>query len=386
MTILNLDGPSGRKSGKSLKVLLGIGGLAAVVAVASTLAANININSGPVEFGQGVSQTAACDDQITVTPYSTFINDSSTGSHRLTSIKIGGIDSSEDKCAGKTFVVKAYGDSGLLDLFNWEANVYDSLSEELNWTETERYNFVEIRNDVNEFIWTSGGTDDDDVFSETSTVTDTSFTLNLVSGTTQIRRNPLALASDVERITVETRDTVYSVGDIGPGNGIVFYYSQTGFRCGPTLSSICRNLEAAQSNWTLGGDPGVSWSTDTDSEEGRGNQVISVQGAYGTAIGTGYKNSIAIVEQAGNVAASTAAVAARDYRGPKNLTDWYLPSQDELSQIYSKKAVVGVFEEAFYWSSTERYADFGWAQIMSNGFGLEYQKRFDYAVRPIRAF
>jgi hypothetical protein len=209
MSILNLEGPSSSRSGKSLKVILGIGALAAVVAVASTLAANININSGPVEFGQGVAQTTTCDDQITVTPYSTFINDSSTGSHMLTSIKVGGIDSSEDKCAGKTFVIKAYGDSGLLPLFNWEIDDYDPvINPDREWRETERYNFVEVRNDVDEFTWTSGGTDHDDVFSETSDISDTSFTLNLVSQAYEVRRNPLALATAVKRITVETRDTI----------------------------------------------------------------------------------------------------------------------------------------------------------------------------------
>lgn len=237
MSLLNLESadPAGKGGKKSLKVLLGIGGLSAVIAVASTLAANISINSGPVEFGQGVAQTAACDDQITVTPYSTFINDSSTGSHRLTSIKIGGIDSSEDKCAGKTFVIKAYGDSGLLDLFNWETGVYDPLSiGELDWMETERYNFVEIRNDVDEFTWTSGGTDNDDVLSETSTITDTSFTLNLVSASSLVRRNPLALSSAVTRITVETRDTV----DEGP-------YAYCAALGGVAGSQSCQVISAA---------------------------------------------------------------------------------------------------------------------------------------------
>ena len=74
MSILNFDGPSGRNFGKPFKVVLGIGALTAVVAVASTLAANININSGPVEFGQGVAQTTACDDSITVTPRTQFLN------------------------------------------------------------------------------------------------------------------------------------------------------------------------------------------------------------------------------------------------------------------------------------------------------------------------
>jgi hypothetical protein len=48
MAILNFDSQSGSNSSRPLKVILGIGALAAAVKVASTLAANININTGPV--------------------------------------------------------------------------------------------------------------------------------------------------------------------------------------------------------------------------------------------------------------------------------------------------------------------------------------------------
>jgi hypothetical protein len=89
MSILNFDGPSGRNFGKPFRVVLGIGALAAVVAVASTLAANININSGPVEFGQGVAQTTACDDSITVTPRTQFINTSSSVTSTIRSFPVG---------------------------------------------------------------------------------------------------------------------------------------------------------------------------------------------------------------------------------------------------------------------------------------------------------
>jgi hypothetical protein len=92
MSILNFDGPSGRNFGKPLRVVLGIGALAAVVAVASTLAANININSGPVEFGQGVAQTTACDDSIMVAPRSTFINTSNSETSTSQSIQVGAVD------------------------------------------------------------------------------------------------------------------------------------------------------------------------------------------------------------------------------------------------------------------------------------------------------
>ena len=91
MSILDFDGTSGRKSGKPFRVILGIGALAAVVAVASTLAANININSGPVEFGQGVAQTTACDDSIMITPRSTFINTANSESSTSQSVQVGAV-------------------------------------------------------------------------------------------------------------------------------------------------------------------------------------------------------------------------------------------------------------------------------------------------------
>jgi len=117
MSILNFDGPSGRNFGKPLKIVLGIGALAAVVAVASTLAANININSGPVEFGQGVAQTTACDSEIVVTPQSSFINSENDASHYFTSVEISEIDGSADFCGGKIFRLRAYGSEGLLPLY-----------------------------------------------------------------------------------------------------------------------------------------------------------------------------------------------------------------------------------------------------------------------------
>jgi len=79
MEILNLSGNNGTGSEKSSKsrAFIGFGVIAAAVGLSSTLAANISINSGPVEFGQGVAQTVACsgDQPIIVTPASSFINE-----------------------------------------------------------------------------------------------------------------------------------------------------------------------------------------------------------------------------------------------------------------------------------------------------------------------
>jgi hypothetical protein len=246
MSILNLDGPSGRKPDKSLKVILGIGALAAVVAVASTLAANININSGPVEFGQGVSQTAACDDQITVTPYSTYVNSAGVGSHKLSSIKVSGIDSTESKCSGKTFVIKAYGEEGMLDLLNY-SQIY--IGDPPFIAQSDTYTAVEITNYGGNFVWTSGGTDNDDVFNDENLgdperdLTDTSFTINLVSQASTILRTPLASSEDVQKITVETKNAInanlnFSCDSI-PSDAPSYY------PCGPQLNVPISTLTAA---------------------------------------------------------------------------------------------------------------------------------------------
>ena len=64
------------RSKKPLKLILGVGVLAGVIALGSTLAASINLNSGgPIEFGQGVAQTVACDsDGVELTPFAQFYN------------------------------------------------------------------------------------------------------------------------------------------------------------------------------------------------------------------------------------------------------------------------------------------------------------------------
>ena len=112
MTLLDLDSTSKNTQSKTFRRVLGIGVITAVVAIASTLAANISINSGPVEFGQGVAQTTACDDAITLTPHSTFDNSYGlNGDFLLSDIEISSLDSTVGHCAGKALTIKTYGNS-----------------------------------------------------------------------------------------------------------------------------------------------------------------------------------------------------------------------------------------------------------------------------------
>jgi hypothetical protein len=69
------------------------------------------------------------------------------------------------------------------------------------------------------------------------------------------------------------------------------------------------------------------------------------------------------------------------------LSDWFLPSKDELNRLYSQKATVGVFVENFFWSSSESSADLAWVQIFFNGSQSDGGfKVSTFYVRPVRAF
>ena len=117
------------------------------------------------------------------------------------------------------------------------------------------------------------------------------------------------------------------------------------------------------------------------------NGSNTVIGATGTAIGTGLANTDAIIaKQATNYVVNYAAKICRDYRGG-GYTDWYLPSKDELNQLFINKSVLGGFDTYFYWSSTE--GNNYYALNQSFNIGLQYYNDTRYnkfKVRAVRAF
>jgi len=185
-------------------------------------------------------------------------------------------------------------------------------------------------------------------------------------------------------LTTDTQSVTPSaliVGNTGPGGGKIFYVAaSSGFTCGATLNETCYYLEAAPTSGTSAwADIQRTWSTGA-------NQSVSVPNANETSIGTGYKNSLAIVAQTGNEAGSSAAVAARGYGGPNSLSDWFLPSKAELNQLYTERISVGGFVDDFYWSSSERNAITAWGQYFTNGNQDFGWKDSAFYVRPVRAF
>ena len=179
------------------------------------------------------------------------------------------------------------------------------------------------------------------------------------------------------------------VGDTGPGGGKVFYvapasFTSTGSACG----TACKYLEAAPIGWikaatpagqtncavagTSTADPYCAWS---------GNTTTRI-GTTSNAIGAGYANTSAIITQS-NVAGRAATVARAFQGGGK--TDWFLPSKDELTQVYRQKSVLGGFDFNYYWSSSEGAAGLAWFQGF-DGYGDNGAKSATLYVRPVRAF
>lgn len=95
---------SKKKNNKLLKILLGISALIVVPAIGSTLAANISISSGTVQFGQGTATAAACDSSITVVPNASF--NETSNYFTLGSVTVSDLDWAA--CAAKTLRFRFY--------------------------------------------------------------------------------------------------------------------------------------------------------------------------------------------------------------------------------------------------------------------------------------
>jgi hypothetical protein len=176
--------------------------------------------------------------------------------------------------------------------------------------------------------------------------------------------------------------TAYGIGSIGPGGGKIFYLSEAGFNCGSGFTStgsptggLCRYLEAATSaispSWT---DATTVWSSNT----------IKLIGGTTSEVGSGWKNTLRMIDQNPDPNAGTVAKA---FAGG-GLTDWYLPSKDELLELYSRKNLVGEFvANSYYWSSTEYNSGNAWLKDFSgSSYSQATKSATGYYVRPIRAF
>ncbi len=114
----------------------------------------------------------------------------------------------------------------------------------------------------------------------------------------------------------------------------------------------------------------------------------SISGADGQAIGTGYQNTLDIVSGCSETPIAASEAIAYESEG---YSDWYLPSKDELVEMYNTignggpEGDIGGFSSGWYWCSTEYADNYAW----SGDFGgntTNYHKDYTFTVRVIRAF
>jgi len=122
--------------------------------------------------------------------------------------------------------------------------------------------------------------------------------------------------------------------------------------------------------------------------------VNVITGVTEIAIGAGASNTTTIIAAQGGVATSYAAGLARAYGGG-GFDDWFLPSKNELNQMYLKKGAINTtavvnggsdFSDNLYWSSTEKDNGNLWVQYFASGDQHGYHWMLTYSVRAVRAF
>jgi len=159
-----------------------------------------------------------------------------------------------------------------------------------------------------------------------------------------------------------------AIGDFYEG-GVVFYINATGKH----------GLVCAVSDQSTGAEWGCIGTV--------------ITGADGTTIGTGAQNTEDILAECATVGTAADLCAKLDING---FDDWFLPSLNELDEIYKNISIINItatanngeiFANNYYWSSTEHSNNSTYVTDFEDGSNGNFSKSYALInVRAIRAF
>jgi hypothetical protein len=183
----------------------------------------------------------------------------------------------------------------------------------------------------------------------------------------------------------ENHRLTLNIGDAGPGGGKIFYRNEKSFivedrdEFGYLTEEYCYYLEAAPNDM----ETQLAWASPGFINTEIKDNGYSPPKTLASGIGN-RKNTAVILSVDAN---APAAKACNDYSyGGKN--DWYLPSLNELIELYQNKSAVGNFKSGRYWSATQSYrGDYTvYGKEFTSDAGCVETKDNKYYVRAIRAF
>jgi len=173
-----------------------------------------------------------------------------------------------------------------------------------------------------------------------------------------------------------SKTKIYKIGDAGPAGGHIFYDKGK-------HTDGWRYLEAAP----VSSEKGAKW----------GLVGFACPGTS-TGIGSGRANTAAIIKMltANNQTGTAAQICAS--LNINGFNDWFLPSKDELNEMYLRLRVgnnVGGFDtggrypKGWYWSSSAESDNsiyWTWVQRFSDGYQDVFIRSDALSVRAVRAF
>jgi len=222
----------------------------------------------------------------------------------------------------------------------------------------------------------------------TTTTSTTTTSTTTTSTTTTVAPSTTTTAAPTTTRAPATCENggVCAVGDRGPGGGIVFYVAASPFSSQAACASTCRYLEAAPPGWAWGQQSACSQAGTTSTDPvcvWSGNTSTNV--TTGLGIGAGFANTAAMIAQSSTL--GRAATATRAYWG--RVSDWYLPSRDELLKLFEVKDRLAslLMSSGNYWTSSQVAS--GSAYVVTPAYppiASTLAKTYASRVRAIRAF
>ena len=211
---------------------------------------------------------------------------------------------------------------------------------------------------------------------QTISRTGTTVTLSGGGGSYQDSVNTYTGGDGISVVGTVISESKYQVGDFAQG-GIVFWVDETGEH-----GLVCAKSDQSS---------GVRWHAGTlGNTQAKGNGPFS--GEANTAI---IITAQVAIGDDGNTYAARICNELQVNEGGKTYGDWYLPSKEELNQIYLNKTTINAtavgnggvdLTTNNYWSSTENDSINAWMQRFNTGVRTIYTKASTYDVRAIRAF